>query len=110
MSAGLFEIRLGERRIAAIAENGNGELQSALRVEPPFRQAGERGLHRFCSGCSQETEHVLCQGNDGPNIPAIRRPAAEPPSGTTICVDCGQWRTAASRPGALAWSFWPREP
>jgi len=103
MSAGLFEIRLGGTPAAA-AE------QSARRVEPLFRQAGERGLHRYCSGCSQETEHVLCRGDDDASIPAIRRPAAEPASGTTMCVDCGQWRAPASRPNAPAWSFWPRVP
>jgi hypothetical protein len=27
-----------------------------------------------------------------------------------MCVDCGQWRVAASRPIAPAWSFWPRLP
>jgi hypothetical protein len=103
MSAGLFEIRLGGRPAAA-AE------QSARRVEPPFRQADEPGLHRYCSGCSQETEHVLCRGGDGAGIPAIRWPATDPASGTTMCVDCGQWRVAASRPHAPAWSFWPRLP
>ena len=101
MSAGLFKIRLGGTPAAA------GE-QSARRAEPPFREAGESGLHRYCSGCSQETEHVLC--NDGPKTPAIRRPAVEPATGTTMCVDCGQWRSPASRPNASAWSFWPRPP
>jgi hypothetical protein len=101
MSGGLFEIRLG-------AQNGNGDHQTAHRVEPPFRQTGERGLYRYCSSCSQETEHVLYI--DGPGTPAIRRPAAEPASGTTMCVDCGQWRSPPSRPNASAWSFWPRMP
>jgi hypothetical protein len=27
-----------------------------------------------------------------------------------MCVDCGEWRTAASRPNTPAWSFWPRLP
>jgi hypothetical protein len=103
MSAGLFEIRLGGTLAAA------GE-QSTRRAEPPFRRAGESGLHRYCSGCSQETEHVLCQSTEGPNLPAIRRPAAEAVSGTTMCVDCGQWRSPASRPNSPAWSFWPRTP
>jgi hypothetical protein len=101
MSGGLFEIRLGGRPAAAAD-------QSEPRVEWPFRQAGERGLHRYCSGCSRETEHVLC--SDGTNASAIRRPAGQPASGTTMCVDCGQWRSPASRPNAPAWSFWPRLP
>ena len=103
MSAGLFEIRLGGRPAAAAD-------QSVRRVEPSFQEAGERGLHRYCSGCSQETEHVLWRGDDGASIAAIRWPAAEPASGTTRCVDCGQWRAPASRPTAPAWSFWPRLP
>ena len=70
----------------------------------------QRGLHRYCSGCAQETEHVLCQSDDGQSIPAIRWPAAKAPSGTTMCVDCGEWRAEASRPIAPAWSFWPRPP
>ena len=106
MSGGLFEIRF--RRTPAAA---NAEVQTARLTEPPpFRQTGERGLHRYCYGCAQETEHVLCQSGDGRSIPAIRWPAAQPASGTTMCVDCGHWRVAASRPMAPAWSFWPREP
>jgi hypothetical protein len=92
MSAGLFEIRLGGRGAAAGAQNG--ELPSTPRAATSFRQATEPGLHRYCSGCSQETEHVLYRGSNGTNTAAIRRPAAEPASGTTMCVDCGQWRTA----------------
>jgi hypothetical protein len=103
MNSGLFEIRLGGRLSTAGG-------QTVRRVEPPFRQADEHGLHRYCSGCSQETEHVLCGGADAAGIPAIRWPAAEPASDTTMCVDCGQWRAAASRPHAPAWSFWPRPP
>jgi hypothetical protein len=106
MSGGLFEIRF--RRPPGAA---NEAVRSAhLTEQPPFRQAGERGLHRYCYGCAQETEHVLCQSDDGPSIPAIRWPAAKPASGTTMCVHCGQWRVAASRPIAPAWSFWPRVP
>ena len=101
MSVRLFEIRLG-------AQNGNGDHQTARHVEPPFREAGQRGLHRYCSGCSQETEHVLC--DDGPKTPAIRQPTAEPATGTTMCVDCGQWRGPASRPDTSDWSFWPLKP
>ena len=106
MSAGLFEIRFSERPSAP--EEESDDLQPANRAEPLFRQAGERGLHRFCSGCSRQTEHLLAGSSDRSEIPAIRLPAAEPPSGTTICVDCGQWRAPASLPNAPTWSFWPR--
>ena len=104
MRGGLFEIRLGERRTSATAQSGNGQPA----IEPSFQEPDQRGLHRYCSGCSQETEHVLCI--DAPKTPAIRRLAVEPATGTTMCVDCGQWRKPASRPNASAWSFWPRTP
>jgi hypothetical protein len=94
MSAGLFELRVGGTRTAAPPQ----KLEFPARVEPPFRQAKERGLHRYCRGCAQETEHVLYREGDKASLPAIRRPAARSASGTTICVDCGQWRPAASRP------------
>jgi hypothetical protein len=107
MTAGLFEIRLGRRGPAAPAQNP--EFPPA-RAESPFRQARERGLHRYCCGCARETEHVLSQEGGGTSIPAIRWPAVKPASGTTICVDCGQWRAAASRPDGIAWSSWQRTP
>lgn len=93
MSAGLFEIRLGERSTAAPQK-----VEFPARAESPFREAKPRGLHRHCSGCARETEHVLFQEGDGVGIPAIRWPAVKAASGTTICVDCGQWRAAARQP------------
>lgn len=104
---GLFRVRFGER--GATSANA-ASLPSARRPTPPFRQAEQRGLHRYCSSCSRETEHVMCDGGSEASIPAIRRPALTPPRGTTVCVDCGQWRAAASRPTGPAWSSWPREP
>jgi hypothetical protein len=94
MSVGLFEIRLGGRGTAAPAQ----KVVFPSRAEAPFREARERGLHRYCRGCAQETEHLLCREGDDGGLPAIRWPAAKSASGTTICVDCGQWRAAASRP------------
>jgi hypothetical protein len=70
----------------------------SVRAERLLRKAEERRLHRYCLGCSRETEHVLCLGDEVADIPVIRWPAAGAASGTTICVDCGQWRVAASRP------------
>jgi hypothetical protein len=106
MNDGLYEIRFRGTPVAV-----SEEVQSAPLAEPAsFQQADQRGLHRYCSGCAQETEHVLCQSDDGPTIPAIRWPAAKAASGTTMCVDCGQWRVAASKPIAPTWSFWPRLP
>lgn len=105
MSAGLFRIRLDGEGATAAAAAG---LPPARHAEPHFAQAKGRGLRRYCTGCSRETEHVLCLGGNGASIPAIRWPAARPASGTTICVDCGQWRPAASRPSGPVWSSWPR--
>ena len=93
MSAGLFEIRLGERSTAAPQK-----VEFPARAESAFRQAEQRGLHRHCSGCARETEHVLFREGDGAGLPAIRWPAVKAASGTTICVDCGQWRAAARQP------------
>ena len=103
MSAGLFEIRLGGRGPATAAQ----KVEFSARAESPFRLSRERGLRRFCRGCARETEHVLSQ-DGGAGTPAIRRPAVKPASGTTICVDCGEWRAAASRPEGPVWSSWPR--
>lgn len=103
MSAGLFKIRIDKRGATPAADAG---LPSARLAKPPFRQAKEGALHRYCCGCSRETEHVLCRGGDEANIPAIRWPAAEPAAGTTICADCGQWRTATSRPSARRQPAW----
>jgi hypothetical protein len=98
MSARLFEIRLDGSGAAAAAQNA--ELRSAAHAEPPYRQPAEHGIRRYCCGCARETEHVLCGDGDRASIPAIRWPAVTPASGTTICVDCGQWRATASRPTA----------
>jgi hypothetical protein len=76
------------------------------RVAPTDRH--RRGLHRYCSGCSRETEHVAWTADGRGSIPSIRWPAAEPAGGTTICLSCGQWRAATSRPSPPAWSSWPR--
>jgi hypothetical protein len=76
------------------------------RVAATDRQKG--GLHRYCSGCAQETAHVVST-RDGPgSLPSIRQPAAEPARGTTICLNCGQWRAGGSQPRPPAWSTWPR--
>jgi hypothetical protein len=97
MSAGLFEIRLGGRGTAAPQK-----VEFSARAESPFRQAEQRGLHRYCSGCARETEHALFRegdrASDRASIAAIRWPAVRAASGTTICVDCGQWRAAAGQP------------
>jgi hypothetical protein len=78
------------------------------RVAPTDRH--KLGLHRYCTGCTRETEHVAWTAEGRGSIPSIRWPAAEQAAGTTICLNCGQWRAAASQPTAPAWSSWPRNP
>jgi hypothetical protein len=77
------------------------------RTAPAKRH--KTGLHRYCMACARETEHVLSADRRG-SIPSIRWPAAEPARGTTICLDCGQWRAKSFRPSPPAWSEWPRTP
>jgi hypothetical protein len=80
----------------------------------PGRARGARtdrhkgGHHRYCSGCAQETEHVAWAAEGRGSTPSIRWPATEPAIGTTICMNCGQWRAASLQPRPPAWSSWPR--
>ena len=76
------------------------------RVAPTDRHKG--GLHRYCSGCARETEHVASASDGRGSIPSIRWPTTEPAIGTTICLNCGQWRAASSQPTPPARSSWPR--
>jgi hypothetical protein len=76
------------------------------RVAPPGRH--KSGLRRYCSGCAQETEHVARAADGRGSIPAIRWPTTEPAIGTTICLNCGQWRAATSRPNPPTRSSRPR--
>jgi hypothetical protein len=76
------------------------------RVAPHDRH--KSGLRRYCSGCAQETGHVAWAAEGRGSIPEIRWPTAEPAIGTTICLNCGQWRAATSRPSPPLWSSWPR--
>lgn len=110
---GLFMVRLDRPRamhaaaktlepVALKRRPGRG------RVAPTDRHKGG-GLHRYCSGCAYETEHVAWSRDGLASIPSIRWPAAEPAGGTTICLDCGHWRAAISQPSPPAWSSWPRK-
>jgi hypothetical protein len=75
------------------------------RAKPPARQ--KSGLRRYCSGCAQETEHVAWARDGRASIPSIRWPAVEPGRGTTICLNCGQWRATVSQASLAAWSSRP---
>jgi len=67
-------------------------LPGTGRVGPAESQVA--GLHRHCSGCARETEHVAWSHDGRASIASIRWPAAHTAGGTTICLDCGQWRAA----------------
>jgi hypothetical protein len=110
---GLFMVELNRRT----ATQGAEEVAAVhahphpvrARAESNLGQVIERALHRYCSGCSRETEHVPWAGGGRSTIPSIQWPAAEPASGATICLVCGQLRAPASRLSPLAWSSWPRK-
>ncbi len=108
---GLFMVRLDQPKVVPAVEERLVSLAHVrpgpLRVKPIPRQ--KSGLHRYCSGCAQETEHVAWSRDGRASIPSIRWPAAEPAGGTTICLNCGQWRAATSQPSPQAWSSWPRK-
>jgi hypothetical protein len=81
-------------------------------LNPPTMQLGggrvgltkrhKSGLHRYCSGCTHETEHVAWAADGRGSIPSIRWAALEPARDTTICLNCGQWRAATFQPRAPA--------
>jgi hypothetical protein len=106
---GLFSIRLDRPSAMAAAAK---TVKSAGR--PPGRgrvgptDPPKSGLHRYCSGCAHETEHVAWTADGRRSTPSIRWPTAEPASGTTICLNCGQWRAASYQPRLPEWSSWPR--
>src|SRR5437763_2817263 len=74
----------------------------AKTLEPLGRQRDaptdrdKSGLRRYCA---HETEHLVWEA-DRRGIHSIRWPATEPAVGTTICLNCGQWRAASSPSGA----------
>jgi hypothetical protein len=111
---GLFKILPDRLRATRAAEELAAVVPHArparMRPEARRRQRETSAFHRYCSGCSRETEHVHCTGSGPTNMPCIQWPAAEPASGSTICLDCGQWRAATSRRSPTVWSSWPNKP
>jgi hypothetical protein len=109
---GLFMVRLERPRAMPAAAKTLEPLAQRRpgpgRLAPTDRYQG--GLYRYCTGCTRETEHVAWSRDGRGSIPFIRWPAAEPAAGTTICLNCGQWRAATSQPRPPAWSSWPRKP
>jgi hypothetical protein len=106
---GLFMVPLARpRAMSAAAKTHEPPAMRAggTRVAPTDRH--KSGLQRYCSGCAQETEHVAWTADGRGSTPSIRWPSTEPAIGTTICLNCGQWRAASPQPRPPAWSSWPR--
>lgn len=106
---GLFMVPLDRPRAMSVATKTLEPPPMRLgraRVAPTDRHKG--GLHRYCSGCAQETEHVAWADEARGTTPSIRWPTTEPAIGTTICLNCGQWRAASPQPTPRTWSTWPR--
>ena len=105
---GLFLVPLDRpRAISAAAKTHEPPAIRPGRARAPTaRHKG--GLHRYCSGCAKETEHVAWTADGRGSTPSIRWPTTEPAIGTTICLNCGQWRAASPQPRPPAWSSWPR--
>jgi hypothetical protein len=106
---GLFMVPLDQPRAMSAAAKTHERpamRPGRARVAPTDRHKG--GLHRYCSGCAQETEHVAWTADGRGSIPSIRWPTTEPAIGTTVCLNCGQWRAVSPQPRPPAWSGWPR--
>ena len=106
---GFFMVPLDRPRAASAAAKTHEPRAirpGRARVAPTDRH--KSGLHRYCSGCAQETEHVARAVDGRGSTPSIRWPTTEPAIGTTICLNCGQRRTASPQPHPPAWSCWPR--
>src|SRR5947199_3981972 len=108
--SGLFMVRLDRPRAMPAAAKTLEPLALKRpgrgRVAPTDRHKG--GLHRYCSGCAQETEHVAWVAHGRGSTPAIRWPTTKPAIGTTICLNCGQSRAASPQPSPRTWSSWLR--
>ena len=106
---GLFLVPLDRPRTTSAApktQEAPAIRTGRARVGPIDRRKG--GLHRYCTGCAQETEHVAWAAEGRGSTPSIRWPTTKPAIGTTICLNCGQWRAVSSQPRPPAWSNWPR--
>jgi hypothetical protein len=108
---GLFRVRLDRpRRLPAAAQTLTPRALGPGHTRGAQTDRHEDGLHRYCSGCVHETEHVAWAADGLGSIASIRWPTAQPTTGTTICLACGQWRPATSQARPPSWSSWPRSP
>ena len=108
---GLFMVPLDQpRAMSAAAQTHEPPAIWPGRARVALTDRHKGGLHRYCAGCAHETEHVAWTADGRGSIPSIRWPSTEAAIGTTICLNCGQWRAGTSRPSPPAWSSWPRKP
>jgi hypothetical protein len=106
---GLFMVPLDRPRAMPTAAKTHEPPAMPLPRGPVARTDRHTGgCHRYCSGCAKETEQVAWAADGRGSTPSIRWPTTEPASGTTICLNCGQWRAASPQPQPPAWSSWPR--
>jgi hypothetical protein len=106
---GLFLVPLGRPRAmsaAAKIREPSAMRPGAARAAPTDRH--KSGLHRYCSGCAQETEHAAWPAEARGSTTSVRWPTTETAIGTTICLNCGHWRATSPQPRPPAWSSWPR--
>jgi hypothetical protein len=106
---GLFMVPLNRPRVMPAAAKTHAPpamRPGRARIAPTNRHKG--GLHRYCTGCAHETEHVAWAADGRGSIRSIKWATSEPAIGTTICLNCGQLRTASPQPRPPAWSSWPR--
>jgi hypothetical protein len=106
---GLFLVPLDRpRAMSAAAKTREPSAMRPGRERVTPTDQHKSGLHRYCSGCAQETEHVVWAAEGRGSTTSIRWPTTEPAIGTTICLNCGQWRAASPQPRPPAWSSWPK--
>lgn len=106
---GLFMVPLdGPRAMPAAAKTHEPPAMRHPRARVASPDRHKSRLRRYCSGCTRETEQVAWAADGQGSISEIRWPTAKPAIGTTICLNCGQWRAAAFRPSPPLWSSWPR--
>jgi hypothetical protein len=104
---GLFMVPLGRSpAMPAAAKTRERPTMQPGRARVAPTERPKSGLHRYCRGCAQETEHVAWTADGRGSIPSIRWPNAKPAIGTTICLNCGQWRAATPNLGRVGASPW----
>src|SRR5205807_9832170 len=70
----LFMVRLGQPEVVPVVEERLASLAHEGPGPPPVKPIPRQksGLHRYCSGCARETEHVGWSRHARASIPSIR--------------------------------------